>query len=64
MPIDPVAHFFVERLRCRDVNDCSALFVRHAGGERNRMICLAGARAAQNEMSFRHYVRPIDRDTD
>ena len=21
MPIDPVAHFIVERLRCRDVND-------------------------------------------
>jgi hypothetical protein len=40
------------------------MFVRQAGGERNRMICLAGARAAQNEMSFRHYVRPIDRDTD
>jgi hypothetical protein len=64
MPVDPMAHFIVERLRGRDVDDGFAARGGLPRGERNRMICLARARTAQNQMSIRHYVRPAARDTD
>ena len=63
MCIDPVLHLGVESLRRRDVHDWLLPLDRQPSCKRNRMIRLAGTRAAQNQMSFRHYVRPTARVT-
>ena len=60
MQADPMPHLVVERLRRREVDHRRTMHFGKARRERNRMICLARARAAQNEMTFRHYVRPLE----